>query len=253
MTIFVTLRGFSLKMTEKYSQTVFLKGMYAGIPIALGYYAVAFSLGIIARNAGLTAFEGFFSSLFTRASAGEYGGYTLMAAGAGCFELILMCFVTNLRYVLMSTALTQKIAEGTSLVKRLLVACCVTDEIFAISIAYPGKLDPAYTFGAISIAGMAWGAGTASGIAVGNILPANIVSALSVALYGMFIAIIIPPAKNDKTIALTIAISFLMSYLCSILPCISDMSAGMRTILLTIVISALAALLKPIKQEAHHE
>lgn len=238
----------TMKMAADNSHSVFLKGVHDGIPISLGYYAVAFSLGIIARNAGLTAVDGFFSSLFTRASAGEYGGYTLMAAGASCFELILMCIITNLRYVLMSTALTQKIDESVSLIKRLLTACCITDEIFGISIAYPGKLNPTYTFGAISIAAIAWGAGTASGIALGNVLPANIVSALSVALYGMFIAVIIPPARQDKVIAVAILVSFLASYLCSVLPRISDMSSGMRTILLTIVISSLVAVVKPIKQ-----
>lgn len=223
--------------------------MHDAIPIALGYYAVAFSLGIIARNACLTPVEGFFSSIFTRASAGEYGGYTLMAACATYIEVIIMSVVTNLRYILMSTALTQKIEEGTSMIKRILVACSVTDEVFGISIAYPGKLAPSYTFGAISIAGVAWGAGTASGIVAGDILPTNVVSALSVALYGMFIAVIIPPAKQDKAVLAAIAISFFLSWLCSVLPSVSSINEGMRTIVLTIIISAIAAIVKPIKQE----
>ena len=115
-----------------------IRGLRVGIPIAMGYMAVAFSLGIIAAKAGLSAPEGFLSSFFTRASAGEYGTYTLVAVQAAYVEVIAMCLVVNLRYMLMSAALSQKIAPGTSWVHRLLMACCVTDEIFGISIAHPG-------------------------------------------------------------------------------------------------------------------
>ena len=117
--------------------------MRDGFPIGMGYFAVSFSLGIIAAKAGLTAWMGFVGSFLTRASAGEYGVYSLIAIGASYVEVVAMCLVTNLRYLLMSTALTQKFASNVSLLKRILVACCVTDEIFGISIAYPGNLPPA--------------------------------------------------------------------------------------------------------------
>lgn len=113
-------------------------GLRDGTPIALGYFAVAFSLGIIAKKAGLTAPMGFFSSFFTRASAGEYGVYTLVAIHATYVELIAMCLVTNLRYMLMSAALSQKLAPATSWFHRLLMACCITDEIFGISVNHRG-------------------------------------------------------------------------------------------------------------------
>ena len=224
----------------------FLHGMRDGIPIGLGYFAVAFSLGIIAGGLNIPATIGFMGSLLTHASAGEYGAYTMIGAQAAILGVIGMAIVTNLRYMLMSTAITQKFSPHTSLWRRILVGCCMTDEIFGISIAYPGQLPTAYTFGAFTLAGILWASGTACGIIAGNVLPPSIVSALSVALYGMFIAIIIPPARKDKAIAIAVAVSFLLSGLCSITPWLSTLSSGMRTILLTIVIAAAAAVIKPI-------
>ncbi|MBR0180241.1 MAG: AzlC family ABC transporter permease [Prevotella sp.] len=119
-----------------------IHGLRDGIPIAMGYFAVAFSLGIIAAKAGLTPPEGFLTSFFTRASAGEYGTYTLVAVQAAYVEVIAMCLVANLRYMLMSAALSQKIAPGTSWFHRILMACCVTDEVFGISVAHPGYTPP---------------------------------------------------------------------------------------------------------------
>ena len=227
--------------------------MRDGFPIGMGYFAVSFSLGIIAAKAGLTAWMGFVGSFLTRASAGEYGVYSLIAIGASYVEVVAMCLVTNLRYLLMSTALTQKFASNVSLFKRILVACCVTDEIFGISIAYPGNLPPAYPFGAMLISTTMWASGTAVGIVAGEILPPHVVAALSVALYGMFIAIIIPPSKRDHAVGLSVIASFLLSWLCSVLPTVREMSAGTRTIVLTIVIAAVAAYVKPVKIEDHDE
>ena len=224
----------------------FLRGLRDGIPIGLGYFAVAFSLGIIAKKAGLSAFQGFMGSLLTRASAGEYGVYSLVSIGATLTEVALMCIVTNLRYLLMGASLTQKFHPATPQWKRILTACCITDEVFGISIAYKGYLEPSYTYGAMLIAGLLWAAGTASGIIAGGTLPDNIVSALSVALYGMFIAIIIPPARKDNAVRIAVCVSFVLSWLCAVLPYTSGISSGMRTIILTIVISAVTALLSPV-------
>ncbi len=226
-----------------------LQGMRDAIPIGMGYYAVSFSLGIIAGTLGIPALMGFTSSLFTRASAGEYGAYTLIAAHATCLEVIGMGIVTNLRYLLMSTALTQKFERRTPLWKRTLAGCCMTDEVFGISIAYPGRMPASYPIGATMLSGTMWAAGTASGILAGDILPAHVVSALSVALYGMFIAIIIPPARKNRVVAVTVAASFALSGLCSVAPWVSQLSGGMRTILLTVVIAAVAAFVKPIEQD----
>ena len=226
-----------------------IHGLRDGIPIAMGYFAVTFSLGIIAARAGLTAPLGFLSSFFTRASAGEYGTYTLVAVQAAYVEVIAMCLVANLRYMLMSAALSQKIAPGTSWFHRILMACCVTDEVFGISVAHPGYTPPAYTYSAALISTVFWASGCAVGIVAGSLLPQPMVTALSMSLYGMFLAIIIPPAHKDRNVLYALIASFMLSGLCAVAPVIGEWSSGMRTVVLTIVISAVAAWLKPIKTE----
>ena len=226
------------------------EGLRDGTPIALGYFAVAFSLGIIAGGAGLTAVAGFVSSFFTRASAGEYGVYTLMAASAPYTEIVVMCLVTNLRYMLMGAALSQKIAPDTSRLHRLLMACCITDEVFGISIAHRGFTPPAYTYSAALISTMFWASGCAAGIVAGGMLPVSVVSALSVALYGMFLAIVMPPSRRDGNVLLAVTASFLTSGLCAVAPLVREWSAGTRTIVLTIVLSTLVAWLRPIDVDA---
>ena len=230
-----------------------MHGLRDGLPIALGYLAVSFSLGIIAAKAGLTAWEGFFSSFFTRASAGEYGTYTLVAANAAYAEVVAMGVVTNLRYMLMSAALSQKIAPGTSWLHRMLMACCITDEVFGISIAHRGYTPPAYTYSAALISTLFWASGCAIGIVAGSLLPPSAVAALSMSLYGMFLAIIIPQAHSDRNVLYVLIASFVLSGLCAVMPVVGQWSSGMRTVLLTVVISAVAAWLKPIKTEKDGE
>ena len=173
-------------------------GMRDGIPIGLGYLAVAFSLGITARNAGLNAFQGFLISLLNNASAGEYAGITVIAANAAYAEIAIVTLITNARYLLMSCAMSQRLEPGLSLGHRLLMGFDITDELFGIAIARPGYLEPFYTYGAMLTAIPCWATGTACGIIAGNIMPARVVSALSVSLFGMFLAIIIPPAKKIR-------------------------------------------------------
>jgi len=223
-----------------------INGLRDGIPIAMGYFAVAFSLGIIAAKAGLAPAEGFFSSFFTRASAGEYGTYTLVAVQAAYAEVVAMCLVVNLRYMLMSAALSQKIAPGTSWLHRLLMACCVTDEVFGISVAHPGYTPPAYTYAAALISSLFWASGCAVGIMAGSLLPQPMVTALSMSLYGMFLAIIIPPVHEDRNVLWALIASFVLSGLCAVAPVTGEWSSGMRTVALTIIISAVAAWIKPI-------
>jgi len=225
------------------------QGFRDGLPIGAGYFAVAFSLGMIARQAGLTAPEGFLSSLLTRASAGEFGSYSLMAAGAAYIEVFVLCIIANLRYLLMGTALLQRLDPSKPQWKRMIACLCITDEVFAISIAYKGSLRVSYTLGAMLVAGVMWASGTAMGIWLGNIMPAPVVSALSVALYGMFIAIIVGPAKKDNAILVSIVASFLLSSLFSYLPLTAEISQGIRIVILTIIIAAAAAIIKPVEDE----
>ena len=229
---------------------LFLEGVRVGFPIGLGYFAVAFSLGIAARGYGFTPFQGFLSSLITYASAGQYMGFSLYAVNGTILQLIILTVIINLRYILMGFALNQRMPAGTALSRRILVGSCITDEIFGATIARPGVPSPYYTFGALLTAVPMWAAGTAIGIGMGNILPAKIVSALSVALFGMFIATIIPASKKDRRIMAAVVTAFICSYIAGAVPALSELSQGTRTIILTIGMSALFALILPVPEGA---
>ena len=231
------------------NKSCLLKGLRDGVPISLGYFAVSFSLGIAARSAGFTAFQALLMSLFNNASAGEFAAFTLVGAGAGYLEVALMTLVTNARYLLMSCALSQKLPADTPLLPRLLIGFDVTDEIFGVSIAYPGRLNPVYTYGVILAALPGWALGTFFGVLMGNALPVRLVSALSVALYGMFIAVIVPPARQNRVIAALIVISMALSWLFSAVELFQFMSSGAQVIVLTVAISAFAAWRFPIREE----
>lgn len=231
------------------NKSCMIRGFRDGIPISLGYFAVAFSLGIAARNAGLTAFQAMLTSLLNNASAGEFAAFTLIGAGAGYVEVALMTLVSNARYLLMSCALSQKLDPDTPLLPRMLIGFDVTDEIFGVSIAFPGRLNPFYTYGVILAALPGWALGTYFGVLMGNALPARLVSALSVSLYGMFIAIIIPPARQSRVVAMFVIVSMALSGLLSAVKWFHFLSSGARIILLTVVISAVAAWKFPIREE----
>lgn len=242
---------FQLSFAAK--KSAFFCGIKDGIPIGLGYFAVSFSLGIAAKKAGFTPLLGFLVSFLCNASAGEYVGFTLISAGATYIELAIATLIANARYLLMSCAMSQRMAEGTPIYHRMLMACDVTDEIFGITIARPGCLNPFYTYGAIVIASPLWGIGTSLGIIAGNVLPLRLVSAFSVALYGMFLAIIIPPARKNRVIAVIVAVCFVLSFAAANLPWISEISEGMRTIILTVSVSSVAAILFPHKADEEVE
>ena len=231
------------------SQTCFRRGVRDGMPIALGYFAVAFTLGIAAKNAGFSAVQAMVESLTNNASAGEYAVFSLVSAGAGYWEVAVMTLVANARYLLMSCALSQKLAPDTPLLHRMLVAYDVTDEIFGVSIAFPGRLNPWYTYGAMAAAIPGWGLGTFLGVVVGNVLSLRLVSALSVGLYGMFLAIIVPPARDSRVVLGLVLLSFAASLLASAWPVLAGVSPGVRTIVLTVVISLAAAVLFPVGDE----
>jgi len=232
-----------------FRRSVFREGIKDGIPIGIGYLAVSFSLGIAARNAGLNAFQGFLASLLNNASAGEYAGFTIIAADAAYIEIVFVTLVTNARYFLMSCALSQKFSPSTPMIHRLLIGYDVTDELFGINIARSGFIDPNYSYGAMSVAIPGWAVGTALGVIAGNLLPDRVVSALSVALFGMFLAVIIPPARKNKVVCAFVLVSFAMSFASKYIPVVCDWAEGTRTIVLTVVIASVAALFFPIKTE----
>lgn len=226
----------------------YARGLKAGVPIGLGYLAVAFTLGIAAKNAGLTAFQATLTSFLINASAGEFVGFTLIGAGASYLEVAIMELVANARYLLMSFSLSQKLSPKTGVLHRLIIGWYVTDEVFGVSISAPGYLNPFYTYGAISLACPGWAIGTCLGVIVGNILPASLVSALSVGLYGMFIAIFVPPSKTSKVIGGLVLVSMALSFAFNRIPVFNGVSSGVKTIILTVAISAAAALLFPIRE-----
>ena len=227
------------------NRRAFRDGARDGVPIALGYFAVSFSLGIVARNVGMTPIQGMITSALCNASAGEYAGFTMIAAGAAYIEMAIVTLIANARYLLMSCAMSQRMDPDMPFFHRLLMAFDITDELFGITIARPGYLNPWYMYGAIALALPGWAVGTALGALAGNLMPWRLVSAFSVALYGMFLAIIIPPARKSRILAGLIAISFAASYLAEQLPGISSISSGTRTIILTVVLSSAAAILFP--------
>ena len=206
-------------------------GIRDAVPIGLGYFAVSFSLGVAAGNAGLNILQSFLASLFCNASAGEYAGFSVIAAAGTYLEIAVMTLIANARYLLMSCAMSQRLAPGVSTLHRLAMAFDITDELFGIAIARPGYLNPNYTYGAMIVA-----------------LP--VVSAFSVALYGMFLAIIIPPARKDRTVAVLVAAGFVCSLAAGYVPGLSALSSGIRTIILTVALASAAAALCPIPAQS---
>jgi predicted branched-subunit amino acid permease len=233
-------------LEEKDNLTCYKNGLRDGVPIMLGYFAVALSVGIVARSTGLSVLQATISSAMLNASAGQFAAYTLISTWAGFAECVVMMFVVNSRYLLMSCALSQKFRADEPLINRLVVAYFITDEFFGLSVVQKPYLNPYYTFGLITVASPAWTLGTTVGVVMGNVLPASVVSALGVSLFGMFLAIIIPPARKDKVIRLLVVVSMAASFALAKVSCVSS---GMRIIILTIVIAAVAAFLFPLKEE----
>ena len=238
-----------MRKTNDTGIRVFSQGARDGIPIGLGYFAVAFSLGISAKTAGLDPFQAFLASLLTIASAGEYAAFTLIQAGASYLEMAAVIFISNCRYILMSCSLSQRLHPDTGLGHRIGIGAFITDEIFGASISREGYLDPLYTYGLASTSVLPWAFGTMLGVIAGNLLAPSAVTALSVSIYGMFLAIIIPPAKKDRIVMVCVLTSFSLSWISGFVPYIKDMSEGTRILILTILISSAAALLFPRKEE----
>ena len=231
----------------------FRSGVHHGIPVGLGYFFVSFTLGIAAKQTGLSSIQAALMSLSIHASAGEFAALGIIAAGAGYWEMALTEIIVNLRYLLMSCSLSQKLSSSMRFFHRFLIAFDITDEIFAVSVSRPGKLNPFFTYGMMIVASPGWVFGTFIGAAAGGILPAVVTGAMSIALYGMFISVVIPSARKDKIIAGIVVVSMLLSGAFSLIPVIKDISSGFKIIILTVIISAAAAILFPVKEEESEE
>jgi len=225
------------------------EGIRSGIPICLGYFAVSLAMGISAKNTGLNLAEAVGMSAGMLASAGQFAALTLIGAGAGVLEMIVTTIVVNLRYFLMSCSLTQKFRHDLPLWQKMIVGFFVTDEIFGVEVLQDAPVHPLFTVGAGVIASLGWCSGTAVGVIAGSLLPADVTTALGTALYGMFLAVVIPPARRSRFLAGLVAVSMAASTLFTVLPLLSSVSAGFRIILLTLLLSAAAAFLAPVPEE----
>ena len=230
-------------------------GIKDGIPICLGYFAVSFTFGIMALNYGLSPWQSVVISLTNLTSAGQFAGLGIITAGAPFAEMAVAQLVINLRYCLMSCSISQKLDKTTLFYHRLLISYGITDEIFGVSMCRPGPLNPWYCYGLFLPAIPGWTLGTAAGAFFGQLLPERALSALGVALYGMFLAIIIPPAKKNKVLAGVTAVSMILSLLFFLIPVLHRISSGFRLIILTVVIAGAAAFFFPVPDttEVSHE
>ena len=232
---------------------IYRRGVRDGMPVFFGYLAVSFSFGILARSLNIPSAAAVLMSAANFTSAGQFAAVNSIAAGVGYIELALMQFIINLRYFLMSSALSQKISDKAPFFHRFLMAFGNTDEVFALAVSYKGELTPSYFYGLMTAALPGWVTGTALGVISGDFLPARVLSALGIALYAMFIAIIIPPARKNKIVAGIVAASMTASFLFSKLPVLKNISPGFRIIILTVLISAAAAALFPAETEENYE
>lgn len=222
-------------------------GLKHGIPIGLGYLAVSFTFGIMARNAGLTPWQAVVMSATNVTSAGQFAALGLIGASSSYFEMAVTQFILNIRYCLMSCALSQKLDSNAAFSHRFLVAFGVTDEIFGVSVCQKDRLHPFYNYGLMSAAIPGWVFGTFLGVFSGSLLPERVISALSIAIYGMFLAVIIPPARESKILSCLIAGSMFMSLLFARIPAFSHISSGFKIIILTVLLAGIAAFLFPVK------
>ncbi|MBR6384960.1 MAG: AzlC family ABC transporter permease [Ruminococcus sp.] len=224
----------------------FLKGMSHGIPIALGYFSVSFGFGIKAVMSGLSVAESSVISLTNLTSAGQAAGVDIIAAGGSLLEMIIVQLTINIRYSLMSLSLSQKLDKKFTMPHRLLASYGITDEIFAVCSAQTGLLTPAYMYGMIFIAAVGWVLGTFLGASAGEFLPQSISSAMGIVLYGMFLAIIIPPAKKEKSVLFVISLAALLSIIFYYF--IDSVSAGFAMIISAIISAAAGAFFFPVKE-----
>lgn len=225
----------------------FLRGITHGIPICLGYLSVSFGFGILAVKAGLSVFQASVISAANLTSAGQKAGLDVIAAGGAIIEMILLQLTINIRYSLMALSLSQKLDKRFTTPHRLLASYGITDEIFAVCSAQKEPLTPAYMYGMIFIAAVGWVTGTALGAAAGELLPAAVSTAMEIVLYGMFIAIVIPPAKKQHGVLFAAVIAAALSVMFKF--AVPALSEGFAMMISAIASALLTALIFPVKDE----
>ena len=227
----------------------FKKGIKAGLPICIGYFPVSFAFGIFSVENGLSVLQAVLISLTNLTSAGQLASVPIMVGGGTIIELVLSQFVINSRYSLMSISLSQKLSESVKLPHRFLMAFGNTDEIFAVASSNKQKVGTKYMLGLILTPVIGWVSGTLTGAIAGNILPDIVISALGLAIYGMFIAIVVPVIKEEKATALCVGVAVILSCIFYYAPVLKEIPTGFTVIICAVVASALFAFIKPITIE----
>ena len=225
------------------------RGVRTGLPVGVGYFSVSFGFGAMAAAQGIKALDATIISLSNLTSAGQFAGLTLMVAGATLWEVILTQIVINSRYALMSLALSQRMGSRIGVLPRMLIAFFNTDEIFALAMAQKQPLTVSFMMGLGLTPILGWTAGTLCGALAGSVLPLSIRTALGVMLYGMFIAIVVPPAKKEKSVLATVVMALALSCMFKWLPVLSGVSAGIAIVCCTVLAAGLCAWLFPIREE----
>ena len=226
----------------------FRNGLKNGIPIALGYFAVSFTFGIMAVAGGLTPGQATLISLTNLTSAGQFAGLDIILAHGFWWEMALTQLIINLRYCLMSFSLSQKLTRKEPWIHRYFAAFGVTDEIFGVTASQSGEVSPFFMYGQMAVAIPGWTLGTLSGAISGNILPASVVSALCIAIYGMFLAIIIPPAKKERPVMAVVLGAMALSTVFASVPALRKISSGFVIIITTLLTAGLAAWFFPVDE-----
>ncbi len=227
----------------------FQYGLRDGVPIALGYFSVSFSFGIMALKGGLSVLQAAITSLTNMTSAGQFAGLQIIIAGGTLLEMAATQLIINLRYALMSLSLSQKLSGNVTLWQRFIIAFANTDEIFAVAMSHNRELTFSYMVGLQILPIIGWTSGTACGAVAGSMLPVAINSALSVALYGMFLAVVIPAAKKTRPVLLMALLAAAISCILYYVPLFQGISAGMSIIICTVAASVVGAIVFPVKEE----
>ena len=227
----------------------FFTGMKAGMPVCVGYFSVSFGFGAMAIAQGLSIWQAILISASNLTSAGQFAGLTVIAAGATILEMILTQLVINSRYALMSLALGHRFGQRIGTGKRLVAAFFNTDEVFALGMSRGKDITASFFVGAGTVAALGWIAGTAMGAVAGSLLPEAVRTALGVMLYGMFIAIVVPQAKEDKPILISALLALTFSCLFTWLPGLKEVSGGLAIVICTVAAAAICAALFPVGDE----
>ena len=227
-------------------QNSFLKGIKDGFPICIGYLSISFAFGIYACSCGLSIWEAVIMSITNLTSAGQLASVPIIVAGGTLAELAVSQLVINMRYALMSVSLSQKLGKSVKMFDRFIIAFANTDEVFAVASSNEGTVGKRYLYGLILTPPLGWTLGTLLGAAAGNILPEMLVSALGIAIYGMFIAIVMPKVRTEKSTALCVVVAILLSCLFYYVPALKVIPAGFTIIICAVVASGIFALVAPL-------